>query len=105
MTESAGFPPDPEAPQLGLTGAEPVLSLAERIDRALQDSVDRCARCKACDVQVDAVLGVLREVLAEKDDEIARLTAEGAEHRRTIRTVSDLADASLSAMQSWDDES
>jgi hypothetical protein len=75
--------------------AEPTLDggggvpLRERIDKALQDSMDRCARCKACDYQVDAVLGVLREVLAEKDAEIARLEAEGTEHRRTIRAISD----------------
>ena len=37
--------------------------------------MDRCARCKACDYQVDAVLGVLREVLGEKDNEIAHLRA------------------------------
>jgi hypothetical protein len=70
-------------------GGGTALSLSERIDKALQDSMDRCARCKACDNQVDAVLGVLREVLAEKDAEIARLTAEGTEHRRTIRAIGD----------------
>lgn len=33
--------------------------LRRRIDAALQDSMDRCARCKACDNQVDAVMAVL----------------------------------------------
>jgi hypothetical protein len=33
--------------------------LRSRINAALQDSMDRCARCKACDYQVDAVMAVL----------------------------------------------
>jgi hypothetical protein len=33
--------------------------LRQRIDTALQDSMDRCARCKACDAQVDAVMVAL----------------------------------------------
>ena len=33
--------------------------LRARIDAALQDSMDRCARCKACDAQVDAVMAAI----------------------------------------------
>lgn len=33
--------------------------LRTRIDAALQESMDRCARCKTCDVQVDAVMAVI----------------------------------------------
>ena len=33
--------------------------MRQRIDRALSESVDRCARCKICDNQVDAVMRVL----------------------------------------------
>jgi hypothetical protein len=33
--------------------------LRARIDAALQQSIDRCARCKACDAQVDAVMAVI----------------------------------------------
>jgi hypothetical protein len=33
--------------------------LRRRIDSALSESVDRCARCKICDNQVDAVMRVL----------------------------------------------
>jgi hypothetical protein len=38
--------------------------LAERIDRALQGSIDNCARCKTCEHQVAAVLAVLGELPA-----------------------------------------
>jgi hypothetical protein len=38
--------------------------LAERIDRALQGSIDNCARCKTCEHQVDAVLAVLADLPA-----------------------------------------
>jgi hypothetical protein len=41
---------------LGLRSGE---DLRARIDTALSESVDRCARCKICDNQVDAVMEVL----------------------------------------------
>lgn len=44
------------APALAVTP-----ELRGRIDAALQGSIDSCARCKACDVQVDAVMAVIRE--------------------------------------------
>ena len=36
-------------------------SLRERIAAALDASIDRCARCKVCDAQIDAVMAVLAE--------------------------------------------
>jgi hypothetical protein len=33
--------------------------LRQRIDAALSASIDSCARCKVCDIQVDAVMGVM----------------------------------------------
>jgi hypothetical protein len=78
---------------------EPVLSLSERIDRALQGSLDRCARCKTCDYQVDAVLGVLSEVLAEKEPplpegEYARVEIVGHDdHAGWVTTRSQLTGA------------
>jgi hypothetical protein len=49
-----------QAPVLAVTP-----ELRDRIDAALQDSIDSCARCKACDVQVDAVMAVIRESRSE----------------------------------------
>jgi hypothetical protein len=37
--------------------------LRQRIDDALQESMDRCARCKACDAQVDAVMAVIADLV------------------------------------------
>lgn len=36
-------------------------TLRERIEAALQDSTDSCARCKVCDRQIAAVMAVLAE--------------------------------------------
>ena len=36
-------------------------TLRARIAAALDASIDRCARCKTCDTQVDAVMAVLEE--------------------------------------------
>jgi hypothetical protein len=47
--------PEVAAGRRGTCGAH----LRQRIDTALQDSTDRCARCKACDAQVDAVMAAL----------------------------------------------
>lgn len=41
------------------TGEDEQASLRTRIDEALSASVDRCARCKVCEAQVDAVMAVL----------------------------------------------
>lgn len=77
------FPELPKPPPV------PVLPLSERIDRALQGSIDNCARCKTCEHQVDAVLVLFAEVLAPKSEESARLRAEITELRRTIRAIND----------------
>lgn len=37
----------------------PAADLRDRIEAALNASMDRCARCKTCDVQVDAVMAVV----------------------------------------------
>lgn len=42
-------------------------ALRDRINAALQDSIDRCARCKACDNQVDAVLAVVAPLFPAGD--------------------------------------
>ena len=37
------------------------MNLRERITKALDDSIDSCARCKTCDKQVDAVMRAVQE--------------------------------------------
>lgn len=43
-------------------------ALRERITQALRDSIDRCARCKVCDQQVDAAMAVIIKTLAGSYD-------------------------------------
>jgi hypothetical protein len=52
------YEPSP-APAAGLA------PLRDRIDAALQASIDSCSRCKACDAQVDAVMAVVGPLLDE----------------------------------------
>ena len=65
------------------------------VDAALQNSMDDCARCKACDSQVDAVMEVIRDLMAtiaaaeherasERQQMILRLQAKLAETRRQL---------------------
>ena len=51
----------------GGSGPETRPSLRDRIDAALQASVDRCARCQACGNQVDAVLAVVAPLIPADD--------------------------------------
>ena len=82
----------------------PPLSLAERIDHALQDSMDRCARCKTCDNQVDAVLGVLRAGLRSNaatwaaQQAIDRLIDAGVLRNEALDPGWTLASAALEAV-------
>lgn len=76
-------------------------SLRERIAAALDASMDRCARCRTCDVQVDAVMallaaerpdGTVTEWGVQFRDESGRLSAmaecgSGPEAERTARSV------------------
>ncbi len=39
-------------------------TLRLRIDLALYASMDRCARCKVCDTQIDAVMAVVQQSLS-----------------------------------------
>jgi len=76
--EREGFTPDPGAeldlglpPQPGPGPAVAPQGLREQIDYALSESVDRCARCKICGNQVDAVMGVLADAglaVVSRDD-------------------------------------
>ena len=36
-------------------------TVRERLEAALDASIDRCARCKVCDVQIGAVMAVIEE--------------------------------------------
>jgi len=47
----------------------------QAIDRALQGSIDLCARCKTCEEQAGAVLALIRPLLAELDE--ARVASQG----------------------------
>jgi hypothetical protein len=40
-------------------GGELEKALRQAVEKALKDSTDRCARCKVCDAQVDAVMAAL----------------------------------------------
>ena len=50
-----------------VTGPGDRAAVRERIDAALQESMDRCARCKACDAQVDAVMKVVAPLIPASD--------------------------------------
>lgn len=81
--------PDPEMPErypgvipdltgeevdafiLTVSGEADVQALRARIKRALDGSIDRCARCKVCDEQVDAVMSVF---------EVEEVSPDGLDH-------------------------
>ena len=59
------------------------MNLRERITAALDTSIDRCARCKTCDNQVDSVMAVVlveiedRVRLARRLDTLERMERDG----------------------------
>jgi chromosome segregation ATPase len=53
-------------------------ALRDRINAALNDSEDRCARCKHCDTQLDAAMAVVQSVLDRLNKEVERLADEMA---------------------------
>lgn len=56
-----------------MTSTDLMASVRTRISEALDASTDRCARCKTCGNQVDAVMAVLGPLMIDARDEAARL--------------------------------
>lgn len=71
-------------------GSDYRATLRARIDAALQDSMDRCSRCKACDAQVDAVMAIL-------DAEPARLPASQPYDPDALAPLADMPDDEAAA--------
>lgn len=73
------------------------MSLRERLNDALQTSIDNCARCKVCDNQLDVIMPIItREInlrvrLARRRDLLARMEETSApkiviaEQRRMVQ--------------------
>jgi hypothetical protein len=65
----------PAVPSVTTTG--PPEAVRERLEAALDASIDRCARCKVCDTQIGAAMTVLGPLLERAEAAEAKLAAQG----------------------------